>query len=157
MATFEANSVLFDYVERFRDLLSPKGFTRLLMELNRNDFLALLFLRRGEARMGDVAEYLRVPLNTATGIVARLQRGGLVERTPSPDDRRVILVSLSSEGRTLIRQGLAEWKRLADRVVETLSDEQLDLLFTVVDRVIEVMNEQPIAPVTAKPRRIPID
>ena len=54
--------LLFDYAERFRTLLTADAWTRLMMDLSRNDFLTLLLLhRRGEVRMSDVAEYLDAP------------------------------------------------------------------------------------------------
>lgn len=106
---------LFDtYVERFRVLLAPQTWQRLGMDLSRNDFFILLLLsRRGEARMSDVAAYLDVALNTATGVVARLQRQGLVERRNSAEDKRVVVVSLSEQGREFFAQAMRQGLSLA--------------------------------------------
>ncbi|WP_300084206.1 MarR family transcriptional regulator [Propioniciclava sp.] len=151
--------LLFDYAERFRTLLTADAWTRLMMDLSRNDFLTLLLLhRRGEVRMSDVAEYLDAPLNTATGVVARLQRRGLVDRHHSPDDKRVVVVALSTDGADLVRRSLLDWTHFAGRVLSSLTAEQVDAVLTVLDRVLGVLAEDaaPAAPRTA-PRRIPID
>lgn len=149
---------LFDYVERFRDLLDVDGWQQVVMDLSKNDALTMLYLsRNAEARMGDIAEYLRAPLNTATGVVARLQKRGLVERAHSTADKRVVIVSLSPEGRTLARRTVAWILQRAGRVLDALTDDQVAALLTALDRIAEVLTEdtRPTAP--APVRRIQIE
>jgi DNA-binding MarR family transcriptional regulator len=43
-----------------------------------------------------------VPRSTITNLVDRLERAGLVERTPSSKDRRVTLVRLAAAGRRAV-------------------------------------------------------
>ncbi len=49
--------------------------------------------------MSSLAGRLRVNRSTATRAVDRLVADGLVERFPSPDDGRVVLVRITAEGR----------------------------------------------------------
>ncbi len=152
----DLESVFYEYLERFRTLLAAETWRRLAMEMSKNDLLSLLYLHRAQqSRMGDLAEYLDVPLNTATGVVARLQRRGLVEREHSPDDLRIVLISLSDEGRTAVTQGLRQALALADQVVGELSREEFAVVLRVLDRVVELLT----APAPPRPvrRRIPID
>lgn len=51
--------------------------------------------------MGELASQLQCDNSNITGIVDRLSDRGLVERRPSPGDRRVKLVALTDEGREL--------------------------------------------------------
>lgn len=60
--------------------------------------------RRGPVTPSQLAELERVKRPTATRIVARLADGGLVLRATDPDDGRVCLVSVSPEGRSLLRK-----------------------------------------------------
>ena len=152
----DLESVFYEYLERFQTLLAAETWRRLAMEMSKNDLLSLLYLHRAQqSRMGDLAEYLDVPLNTATGVVARLQRRGLVEREHSPDDLRIVLISLSDEGRTAVTQGLRQALALADQVVGELSREEFAVVLRVLDRVVELLT----APAPPRPvrRRIPID
>lgn len=132
---------MFDtYVDRFRVLLSPQTWQAIGMDLSKNDFLTMVLLYRGgEARMSEIADYLAVPLNTATGIVGRLQKQRLVERRIGTADRRVIVVSLTREGEGLFAQGMREGLSIASRVLEGLTDEQVSLLLQVVDRLLAVL------------------
>ena len=52
----------------------------------------------GDLRPGALAEHLRIAPRTATEVVDDLQRRGLAERRPDPDDRRAVLVTLTGEG-----------------------------------------------------------
>ena len=54
--------------------------------------------------MSELAANMGVPLSTATGIGARLARKGLVRRRRAPEDKRVVLVSLTTEGEAFARQ-----------------------------------------------------
>ena len=39
-----------------------------------------------QVNMTEIAEYIHVPLNTATGIINRMEKNGLIERTRSQED-----------------------------------------------------------------------
>ena len=52
----------------------------------------------GPMRIGALSEYLRIAPRSATEVVDALEEARLVERRPDPDDRRAILVALSSRG-----------------------------------------------------------
>ncbi len=53
-------------------------------------------------RMTDLGERLLIRPPSVTGVVDRLERAGLVGRSPSPEDQRVKLVALTDDGRRLI-------------------------------------------------------
>ena len=55
----------------------------------------------GSIPMSRLAEVLDVSLSSTTGIVTRMEERGLVERTHVREDRRVVLVGLTSAGREM--------------------------------------------------------
>ena len=57
-----------------------------------------LLSRRDNRPMKELAARLRVDPSTATRAVQRLESDGLVERYPSPEDGRVVLVRITDEG-----------------------------------------------------------
>ena len=63
--------------------------------------LALLEMH-GAIPMSRLAEELDVALPNATGIIKRMAERGLVDRTHDDEDRRVVRVDLTDEGRQLI-------------------------------------------------------
>ena len=81
---------------------------------------------RGSCRMGTLAEATQQSGGTLTGIVDRLIDDGLVERVRSANDRRVIEVTLTAEGRARVEGVLAA--RLEDmiRILANFSDYDLE-------------------------------
>jgi DNA-binding MarR family transcriptional regulator len=86
--------------DRRSDALRRLGLTP-----NEARALSSLEPARGRA-MGSLADQWRCDASTATWIVNRLARRGLVERRPSPDDRRITLVALTGRGATVKRRWL---------------------------------------------------
>jgi DNA-binding MarR family transcriptional regulator len=67
-------------------------------------------------RMGDLAERSRLSKQAMTEMVRRLERDGLVERHPDPDDGRASLIYLTQRSRSfepVAEQILGELDRLA--------------------------------------------
>jgi DNA-binding MarR family transcriptional regulator len=60
--------------------------------------------RHGPLAPSELAERERIRRPTATRVLSRLVEAGLVERIPDPADGRSAIVSVSSEGRALLRR-----------------------------------------------------
>lgn len=60
--------------------------------------------RHGPLAPSELAAVERIRRPTVTRIVARLTEAGLVERTADPDDGRGALVSVTAEGRALLKR-----------------------------------------------------
>ncbi len=71
-------------------------------QVSKRDFGLLVMLgKNGEMIMREVAEFLQVPMSTATGIVDKLIEKGLVIRDYSSEDRRIVIIRLSKEGQSI--------------------------------------------------------
>ncbi len=109
------------------------------LDLTAGAFAALLELDANGApglAPSDLARRLAVARRTATLYVDILSRHGWVERCPHPDDRRMVLARLTDEGRALLDEHVAAYKRrlaalLAD--MTPLQAERLRQLLTLVD------------------------
>jgi DNA-binding MarR family transcriptional regulator len=62
----------------------------------------------GPQRLTDLAASERISQPGTTQLVTRLERDGLVQRAPSADDRRVVLVAATDAGRELVRRRRAQ-------------------------------------------------
>jgi DNA-binding MarR family transcriptional regulator len=81
--------------------------------------------RMGEVTLGDLAEALDVSPRNVTGLVDHLERDGLVERFPDPDDRRATRVRLSKAGAAKLAELGAEKGRSTHDLVAGMTDEEL--------------------------------
>jgi DNA-binding MarR family transcriptional regulator len=77
--------------------------------------LKALFLICGEKqiRMRELARRLGGSFSNATVLVDRLVDRGLVERRAEPQDRRVVLVRTTEDGRRLIERLVTSWRALS--------------------------------------------
>ncbi len=73
---------------------------------------------------------------TLTGILDRLEGAGLVERRSNPEDRRAILICLTSEGRA-VADSLGSAIEEANReFLQELSDEEVGMLRGLLKRLL---------------------
>ena len=71
--------------------------------LPRFDLMAQLDKNPAGMTLGELSSRMMVSNGNVTGLVERLLAQGLLDRRPSPNDRRAQLVSLSSDGRRAFR------------------------------------------------------
>ena len=79
----------------------------------------------GTLSMRDISRAMDMPPASATALIDRLTARGFVTRLPSPQDRRVVLVSLTPEGRELTQTFHQHWKQLQLDAYDVISDTQL--------------------------------
>ena len=71
--------------------------------------------RNGAGRVGDLAALAAVSQPTMTELLVRLERDGLLDRAPDPDDRRALRVTITDTGRGLL--GSRREKRIQQLLV----------------------------------------
>jgi DNA-binding MarR family transcriptional regulator len=79
-------------------------------QLSFSDYFALLALEkaeRGSLRMHDLAKPVRLTRSGLTRLVERLERVGLIERAPCPDDARGTEARITEPGRALVHAASA--------------------------------------------------
>jgi len=103
--------------------------------LTPNDARALFTLAPGAGTpMGALARAWNCDPSTATWLVDRLARAGLIERVPSAADRRVKLIRLTPLGSATTKKLLKEYYRPPPEM-NGLSARELDELLTLLDRL----------------------
>ncbi len=85
----------------------------------------LVLYTEGPVQMSSVASSLGIALSTATGIVDNLVRKGLVVRGASPEDRRLVICTLSAQGQETVSRLWALGRFQVKRLLEGLTPEQL--------------------------------
>lgn len=78
----------------------------------------------GNPSMRDVAKYLRITAPSATQIVEDLVSRGLLKRTPDPKDRRMVRLSLSPKGKTVIAKNVRLKMNVLRGLAESLNAEE---------------------------------
>lgn len=103
--------------------------------LPRFDVLAALWRRREGVTMSELSRMLLVSNGNATTVVDRLEKDGLVRRTPSETDRRTVYVGLTPEGLAQFEGLAADHEAEVNRLFEGLGEADLDALTDILKRM----------------------
>jgi DNA-binding MarR family transcriptional regulator len=93
-------------------------------------------LRDRTPTMNELATLLGLDKSSATGLVDRAERRGLVTRVPSSSDRRVVLVQLTDAGRALVAEASAGFESDVGTLLERLSAPDRSLLVGLISRLL---------------------
>lgn len=102
--------------------------------LPRFDLLAQLDKAPNGMTLGELSQRMMVSNGNVTGLVERLQAQGLIERRPSPSDRRAQLVSLTAEGRKNFRAMARTHEGWIADLFAGLSPEDAETLMQILGR-----------------------
>ncbi len=95
----------------------------------------------GSVTMGEFSNALSVPLSTATRIADWLVDHGYMQRLPDTEDRRVVRVSLTDEGKKLYAAIDGYIRQRMQQILSSLTAEERTMLLTIVGKVVSGLNE----------------
>lgn len=89
----------------------------------------------GDLSLSSLSGRIRAKNSTVSGIIDRMESGGLVERVRSDSDKRVTWIRLTSAGRKLAKQIRVEPMEIFREAVQSLSREELRELFRLLKKL----------------------
>lgn len=135
-------NTLFNFVDQIKVLIAPETWSNILLNCTKNEMLVLMLLyRSADVNMTQIAEYLNVPLNTATGIIARMEKKEIVLRIRSLEDKRVVTIVLTDSGKQQLQNMLQAFISYGQKVIESLTAEEITLMGKVIEKVINLLQE----------------
>lgn len=98
-----------------------------------------LFLldQRKELCQKDLADLLQIRPASAGEIISKLEHKGLVVRRSSPEDKRILLVSLTFLGREEVRHARAERTQRHAELLASLSEEEKEQFCRLLQKINE--------------------
>jgi DNA-binding MarR family transcriptional regulator len=133
--------------QAFRSLRSMRGRdTHRGDEVGHAQFELLIELHaRGPLHAGELAEAVGVSAATVSGMLDPLCEAGLVERTRSEADRRLVVVTLTRRGRRKLEARKALWRRRWEEALEGIDEDELRIAGSVLTRISGIFAERPDA------------
>ena len=127
--------------------LGDKGFRELFvflpkewlsLDLTAGQLRALLLLfTNGPTRMSDISSALGVGMATATGVIDRMVERGIVVRESDPNDRRIVLCRMSSEGEKLVSGLWHSWSKRGEEMLRALDRPKLLAVRAMLEALLE--------------------
>lgn len=111
-------------------------------ELSHAQYGLLFSLCDGEPRSSrDLALAADVAPATAAEMLDSLADAGLVDRTRSTEDKRIVLTTLTERGRAVVAERRARYEPRFQAALEEFSEDELASAATVLDRLSSMFDE----------------
>ena len=119
-----------------------KGLRKYIAEAKTHSMTELetisLLFRNPSLLPTELAALTRITTQSMSQIISKLEKEGIVQRTPSEDDKRKVYISLADAGKKLVEQAKYdrdEW--LANAIERTLTEKEKEL----IGQVLPVLNK----------------
>ncbi|MET9922436.1 MarR family winged helix-turn-helix transcriptional regulator [Streptomyces sp. NPDC059605] len=96
----------------------------------------------GPPRMADLAQRLDVVPRAVTSLVDGLEASGRVRRAPDPDNRRVVRIEMTEEGRATLRSLRDARRAAAEEILAPLTADQREVLGGLLTALVNGMPER---------------
>lgn len=108
-----------------------------ILEQAQLDALEIVVSERDGWRMSDFADALRVDPSGATRAIDRLQTLGLAERVRAAEDKRVVMVRATADGRRLMRTVNRSRAAGMERLLEPFEPDEQERFAEYLERFVE--------------------
>jgi DNA-binding MarR family transcriptional regulator len=109
-------------------------------DLTHSQLRALILLDKADSvTAGELAKSADLNPATVTAMLDHLESKGIVARSRHASDRRVCMVSLTSEGRGIVREKRAKWQALWEERLGDLTETELSAALRVLRTMCEVL------------------
>jgi len=136
----ETNPALRAWIRLLKthNLILIKARSRLAKHCTMAQFDILAQLSRGNdgTTLIDLSRHLLVTAGNVTGMIDRMERDGLVERSPDATDRRVTRVHLTEKGNQLAQTVIPKHRKDIEKLFRPLKPLELQRLRHLLDTLI---------------------
>ena len=102
--------------------------------------------RLGAASVREIHDYANLEKPRVSRTVAKLQKAGLVRKIANRRDSRLVEISLTEQGRTVLGEIVTVATEFESRLVQVLSNEELATLLGIAEKLHSVLDNDPLAP-----------
>src|SRR5262245_31750104 len=89
----------------------------------------------GPRMMRELAEFLRLAVNSVTTLVDNLEKKQIVRRQRSAEDRRIVRVELTDEGRAAYQGAMQEKMQFLRSMLNALAEEEQEILIVLFRKI----------------------
>ena len=103
--------------------------------------LRLLFLK-GIATPSELARHTGLTSGATTAMLDRLEKAGLIERQPNPDDRRGILITPVESGAKKAASWFESARKAQSELISSYSESELEIISDVFERFTKLWDQE---------------
>jgi len=142
-------------LDNLRKVFYPEEWIQLDLAVSKTELLAMLIVDRyGEVIMSQISDYINAPLSTTTGLVNRLVKNGYLQRERSDEDRRIVAIQLTDQGKSMMTEVKVTIGSYLERINAVLSAEERQDIFRIFMKIIEALSVKDLVPEYNKAERV---
>ena len=103
--------------------------------------LRLLFLK-GIATPSELARHTGLTSGATTAMLDRLEKAGLIERRPNPDDRRGTLIAPAKSGAEKAASWFESARKASDELISSYSEKELEIISGAFERFTKIWEQE---------------
>lgn len=103
--------------------------------------LRLLFLK-GVATPTELARHTGLTSGAATAMLDRLEKAGLIERRPNPDDRRGTLITPAPAAAERVRSWFTSARTAQEELISSYAESELEIIADVFERFTNLWDQE---------------
>ncbi len=139
---FNIEELIYAYIDEFKFLFFPEEWSSAFLDYSKNEILALILLyKKKQVNMTEVADYIHAPLNTATGVITRLEKKQIAQRQRDVEDKRVVFISLTTLGEAFVKKEIEELTYYFKALNAELDDEEKQVLYSILNKAIMILKK----------------
>lgn len=124
-------------LNNLQKIVVPEELIKLEMSLSRFELVTLMKVEKTQnVTMSCLAQGVAIPMSTATGIVDRLVKKALLERSRSEEDRRVVTISLTDKGKKVVSDVNQHFEGFFERIQATITEEEFETALGIIKKVV---------------------
>jgi DNA-binding MarR family transcriptional regulator len=141
----EQEKIIDLVLDNLRKVFYPEEWIQFDLTVSKTELLAMLIVDRyGEVIMSQISDYINAPLSTTTGLVNRLVKNGYLQRERSEEDRRIVAIQLTDQGRNMMTEVKASIGSYLERINTILTTEERKILFQIFMKIIDALSQKNI-------------
>jgi DNA-binding MarR family transcriptional regulator len=140
---FQSENLLDLVFENLKKIIYPEEWILLDLDFSKVELIALLLVEKhGEIMMSKLADAMNISMSTANGIVERLVKNGYLKRDRSDEDRRIVVVCMTDEGKRVVGEFKGIIFEYIKLIYQELDDEERKLIFKVFNKIIQILDKK---------------
>ncbi|MBA1336008.1 MAG: hypothetical protein HPY66_1827 [Firmicutes bacterium] len=138
-----SNNIYDFIIDHLKTFFYPEDWLELDLNFSKTELMTLLVVeRQGEVSMSRICDAMNMPMSTATGIVDRMVRKGLLQRERSETDRRMVVVNMTEKGKEIIRHYKGVFGSYIEQIEAALTEEEQQLLYKVFLKIAAILSRR---------------
>ncbi len=112
-------------------------------KLNEKELMIINFVGiKQNVKMSEIAEKMAAPLSTLTSIVDKLVEKNYLARYHSNEDRRVVLVTLASQGKETYDTFMQDKMNMSEQILSEFSEKEQEDLIKHMELIPKILNRE---------------